>query len=72
MLTAKDRQELIEKVNVRNGKNNTLLKGLDTLNGFLSENNLDYYIKQFETSRIINGKKKKYKSAWKVMKKSEV
>lgn len=71
MLTAKDRQELIEKLNVRNGRNNTLLKGSDTLNGFLRENNLDYYIKQFETSRIVDGKKKKYKSAWKVVKQSE-
>ncbi|MGG3987471.1 DEAD/DEAH box helicase family protein [Bacillus smithii] len=65
MLQAKDRKELIEKINVK--QNGKLLKSLNSLNAALSEQNFNYYIKQFETSRIINGKKKKYKNAWKVL-----
>lgn len=66
MLQVKDRQELIEKINVK--QNGKLLKSLDSLNAALKEQNMDYFIKQFETSRMTDGKKKKYKSAWKVMK----
>jgi superfamily II DNA or RNA helicase len=65
MLQTKDRKELIEKINVK--QNGKLLKSLNSLNSALSEQNFNYYIKQFETSRIINGKKKKYKNAWKVL-----
>lgn len=66
MLNKGDRKELIEKVNVK--QNGKLLKSLDSLNSALREQNIDFYIKQFETSRVENGKKKNYKSAWKVMK----
>lgn len=65
MLAATDRKKLIEKINVK--QNGKLLKSLDILNSVLREQGIDYYIKQFETSRMENGKKKKYKSAWKVM-----
>lgn len=68
MLMAKDREELIEKINVRDGKNNRLVKGIKTLNSYLSENHYDYVIREFKTSRIVDGKKKNYKQAWKVMK----
>ncbi|KMY49596.1 hypothetical protein [Peribacillus loiseleuriae] len=65
ILTAVDRKELIAKINVK--QNGKMLKNLDILNSALREQGLDYYIKQFETSRIESGKKKKYKSIWKVM-----
>ncbi|KQL54059.1 DNA helicase [Heyndrickxia shackletonii] len=66
MLNKSDRKELIEKVNVK--QDGKLLKSLDSLNSALRERNIDFFIKQFETSRVLEGKKKKYKSAWKVMK----
>jgi hypothetical protein len=65
-LTKTERKELIEKINVK--QDSKLLKSLDSLNSALKEQNIDYYIKQFDTSRMENGKKKKYKSAWKVLK----
>jgi len=75
MLESKDRNELINKINLidthnSNIKNNNikLLKNIDTLNSYLNEINSNFTIKEFETSRIIDGKKKKYKSAWKIMK----
>lgn len=71
MLTAKDRNELIEKINIRDGKNNRLLKGINILNGALMEGNYNFIIKEFETSRVIDDKKKKFKNAWKVLRVSE-
>lgn len=68
LLTKNDRTKLIEVLNVRNKINNRILKSIDILNSYLKENKFNYYIKEFETSRIIEGKKKKYKSAWKVVK----
>jgi hypothetical protein len=66
MLTVSDRKELIEKVNVK--QNGKLLKSRDSLNAALREMDFNYYIKQFETSKIDNDIKKNYKSAWKVLK----
>lgn len=66
MLKAKDRRELIEKLNVRSDGH--LLKRINNLNGALEEIGLAFRIIEFETSRIINDKKKNYKSAWKVKK----
>ena len=71
MLNASDRVELIEIINVRDGKNNRLLKNINTLNAKLEETGINFIIKQFETSKMIDGKKKKYKQAWKVMKLSD-
>ncbi|MGE7828980.1 hypothetical protein ACQKPA_32990, partial [Paenibacillus sp. NPDC093718] len=65
MLTPKDREELIERMDVRG--QHRLLKSLNILNAYLEEGQYDYYIKEFETSRIIDGKKKNFRSAWKVM-----
>jgi hypothetical protein len=65
MLQPKDRTELIEKMNVK--QNRRLLKSLDSLNSALREQDFNFYIKQFETSRIDDGQKKKFKSAWKVL-----
>ncbi|PAD39843.1 hypothetical protein CHH53_03935 [Terribacillus sp. 7520-G] len=66
MLTRADREELINKINIkRNGK---LLKSLNSLNAYLDEAKYNYAIKQFSTSRIIDGKKKNFANAWKVVK----
>lgn len=65
MLTKDDRTELIKKMNIR--QNGKLLKSASSLNSGMNENNYNFYIKEFETSRMIEGKKKKYKSVWKVM-----
>lgn len=65
LLTKPDRKRLIETLNVRsNGKQ---LKGLGSLNKAMEELKLPYTIEQFETSRIIDGRKHKYKSAWRVI-----
>lgn len=67
MLTANDRKELIEVLNIR--KDGHLLKRLDILNGALEEMGSNYRIKQFETTRRnADGSKKKYKNAWKIIK----
>lgn len=66
MLTSTDRKELIEKINVK--QNGKLLKSKNILNAALDEQGFNYYIKQFQTSRVVNGKKKNFKSAWKIMK----
>ncbi|MBH0229538.1 DEAD/DEAH box helicase family protein [Halobacillus yeomjeoni] len=68
MLSVTDRKELIEKINLRNGNNNRLVKNLNALNVYLESEGLDYKIKQFQTSRKIEGKKRNFKSAWKVRK----
>lgn len=71
MLQAKDREELIEKLNVRDGRNNRLLKGIETLNGMLKENEFDYMIDQFRASKQVNGKRKNYNAAWRVRRLSD-
>ena len=68
MLTKDDRIKLIETIGAKDTMHNRLYKNIDTLNSALEEMNINYRIKEFETSRIINGKKKKYKSAWKIIK----
>ena len=70
LLQLKDRSELIKKINAK--QDGKLLKKASTLNEILEEREIDYRIKEFETSRNIvdkngNKKKKKYKSAWKVV-----
>lgn len=71
LLQLKDRANLIKKINAK--QDGKLLKKAATLNQVLEERELDYRIKEFETSRIVhdsdNGepKKKKYKNAWKIV-----
>lgn len=70
LLQLKDRSELIKKINAK--QDGKLLKKADTLNKILEEREIDYRIKEFETTRNFvdengNKKKKKYKSAWKVV-----
>ena len=74
-LTRKDREPLIEIIGIIDSNNSNLkegtikyVKNINSLNGYLEEINSQYRIKQFETSRIINGNKKKFKSAWKIIK----
>lgn len=69
MLTLPDRKELIEKLDVRSGGRQR--KSIDLLNADLKERKLNYYIKEFETSRMIEGRKKKYKSAWQLYRLSD-
>ena len=65
MLQVIDRKEIIEKINVKS--NGRLLKKLDNLNGALEEQNIPYRIVEFSTSRMIDGKQKRYPNAWKVI-----
>lgn len=64
MLNRADRKELIDKLNVRSDGH--LLKGIDVLNDALEERGIQYRIEEFKTSRLIDGKKKNYNSAWRV------
>ena len=64
MLTRKDREELIRKLNVK--RNRKLKRSLDILNAALKEDKLLYRIVEFETSRKKNGKKQNYKNAWRI------
>ncbi len=62
-----DRTPLIEQIGLRNSKG--FVKSIGTLNSYLNEDlGLPYQIKQFETSKIIDGSKKNFKSAWKIIK----
>lgn len=66
MLNAEEKAQLIEKMNVKhNGK---LLKSQNSLNAAMVEKKYPYRIEQFETSRMIDGEKRKFKSAWRVIK----
>ena len=65
MLQRKDRKELIKTMDVR--REGHLKSSRDILNAALKEDNLPYRIEKFETSKIINGKKKNFKSAWRIV-----
>lgn len=64
MLQRKDRKELIKTMDVR--RDGHLKSSRDILNAALKEDNLPYRIEEFETSKMINGKKKKFKAAWRI------
>ncbi len=80
MLTTKDRKDLIEHIGLIDSHNSNMkhhiikfIKNITTLNSYiLNDLKINYYIKQFPTTQIINGQKKRYKSAWQVLKLSEV
>ncbi len=59
-----DRKEFIDKLDVR--QDGHQLKGLDSINAALRERHLPYQVKEFSTSRIVDGKKKNYKAAWRI------
>lgn len=65
MLTAEDKKPFIEKMNVKHDGH--LLKSRNSLNAALLEKKYHYQIEEFETSRMINGKKRNYR-AWKIAK----
>lgn len=67
MLQAKDRKPLINQLNIRS-KSRHQLKSLDSLNAALIEMNLPYHIISFSTHRMINGKNKQFKKAWRIEK----
>ncbi|MGE7828979.1 hypothetical protein [Paenibacillus sp. NPDC093718] len=66
MLTLPDREELISIINLKsnNGKS---LRGLTSINKALRDRKCGFSIKSFETSKIINGKREKFQSAWKII-----
>lgn len=65
LLQRKDRKELIKIMDVR--REGHLKNSREILNAALKEDNLPYRIEKFETSKIINGKKKNFKSAWRIV-----
>lgn len=65
MLQRKDRKELIKVMDVR--REGHLKSSIEMLNAALKEEHLPYRIEKFETSRNIDGKKKNYKSAWRIV-----
>ena len=75
-LTKSDRDELIKAINLIDHHNSCLkdnrvvyVQNIETLNNYLETTlEIGYKIKKFETSRIINGNKKNFKHAWKVVK----
>nr|DAL75872.1 MAG TPA: SF2-N [Caudoviricetes sp.] len=66
MLGRADRKELIDKLDVR--QDGHQLKGIDSINAALRERHLPFQVKEFSTSRLVDGKKKNYKSAWRIEK----
>ncbi|MBU3161355.1 hypothetical protein KPL37_16730 [Clostridium frigoris] len=62
----KDRVGLIN--NIHSKANRKLLKRLSNLNGALEELRLPFRIIEFSTTSIINGKKKRFRKAWRVEK----
>ena len=81
LLKAPDREELIKTIGLIDTHNSNLgikknieanikyVKNINTLNSYLDEEiGSKFRIKQFETSRNIEGKKKKFKNAWKIVK----
>lgn len=69
MLCRTDRKELIDKLDVR--QNGHILKGIDSINAALNERRMPYRVVEFSTSRMVDGKKKNFKSAWKIEKLEE-
>lgn len=65
MLQRKDRKELISKIDVHSdGKQ---LKSISALNSALEERGIEYRISQFATSKTVDGLRKKFKQAWKII-----
>lgn len=64
-LQTKDRKTIIDLIDVKSDGHQ--LKKIGVLNGALEERNICCRIVEFSTSKMIDGKKKNYKSAWKIM-----
>lgn len=66
MLKVEDRTSFIESLDIR--KDGELIRDSRALNHIIrKELDLPYQIESFATSRMIDGKKKKFKSAWRVV-----
>lgn len=65
MLRRVDRTELIKKLNVK--RNRKLKRSREILNAALKEDKLPYMIEELETSRMVDGKKRNYKHAWRIV-----
>jgi len=64
LLSTKEREPLIEKLNVR--QNRRLCKSYRVLAAWLESSGLPYRLLEYTTSRTVNGRKKSYR-AWKVV-----
>lgn len=65
-LSREDREPFIEFINYR--EDGKLRKSIDKLNNYFEQSGLKYRIEQFSTSRVIDGKKKNFNSAWRIAK----
>ena len=66
MYQTKDRNELIKMMDVR--RDGHLRRSRDILNAALKEEGLPYRIEEFTTSKTVDGKKKNFKAAWRIVK----
>lgn len=67
MLSLKDRNELIEKINLTDNRGK-LLKKISSLNSCLQEIGSDYRIIELnKITKTIDGKKKQYKTPWQIV-----
>lgn len=67
MLTPADRTPLIERLDVHR-PNGTLYTSFRMLAGAIENSKLPYRLKQYPTSRKINGKKKNFNAVWEIEK----
>lgn len=65
ILTARDREPLIERLNIR--RDGRLCKSYRILSIWLEESKLPYRLHEYSTNRIVDGKRKSYR-AWEVIK----
>lgn len=62
LLNVPDRRELTEKINIR--RDGKLIKKLESINPTLLELGFKFQIKEMCINKIIDGKRKKYRSVW--------
>lgn len=74
ILRATNREELITKIGLIDNHNSNikenrikLLKNIKSLNKYLKDIEVNFYIKQFSTSKTIKGNTNRYKSAWMII-----
>jgi len=67
MLTRSDRESFILAMDFRT--NGRRVKSQNGINDKLDQLKLPYYIKSFATHRVVDGKRKAFKNAWKIEKK---
>lgn len=67
MLQVRDRKPLIDKLDIK--KNGRQVKGYQAINDVLEEFHIPYQIVQFMTNRVVEGKRKKFRQAWRIERK---